>query len=139
MLPAAGVLSINMLRWATASHAPHVADTSVVSFAQSIVIGAKAMGSLPLAVVILCVAVPIIEELVFRGGLLGGLSRHLGFRWSNLIQAVVFASMHQDGRAFAYLFLLALVAGWLAKKTKGLAMPMLLHAVNNAIFVATVA
>ncbi|MBN3756755.1 CPBP family intramembrane metalloprotease [Paraburkholderia sp. Tr-20389] len=139
MLPAAAVLSINVLRWATASHAPHVADTSVVSFAQSIVIGAKAMGSLPLAVAILCVAVPIIEELVFRGGLLGGLSRHLGFRWSNVIQAVVFASMHQDLRAFAYLFLLALVAGWLAKKTKGLAMPMLLHAVNNAIFVATVA
>ncbi|WP_240057247.1 CPBP family intramembrane glutamic endopeptidase [Paraburkholderia azotifigens] len=84
-------------------------------------------------------AVPVIEELVFRGGLLGGLSRHLGFRWSNVIQAVVFAAMHQDFRAFAYLFLLALVAGWLAKKTKGLAMPMLLHAVNNAIFVATVA
>ena len=139
ILPAAAVLSINVLRWATASHAPHVADTSVVSFAQSIVTGAKGMGSLPLAVVILCVAVPIIEELVFRGALLGGLSRHLGFRWSNVIQAVVFASMHQDFRAFAYLFLLALVAGWLAKKTKGLAMPMLLHAVNNAIFVATVA
>ncbi|MEM5342012.1 type II CAAX endopeptidase family protein [Paraburkholderia azotifigens] len=139
ILPAAAVLSINVLRWATASHAPHVADTSVVSFAQSIVVGAKAMGSLPLAVAILCVAVPVIEELVFRGGLLGGLSRHLGFRWSNVIQAVVFAAMHQDFRAFAYLFLLALVAGWLAKKTKGLAMPMLLHAVNNAIFVATVA
>ncbi|OUL70804.1 type II CAAX endopeptidase family protein [Paraburkholderia hospita] len=139
ILPAAGVLSLNVLRWATASRAPHVAETSVVSFAHSIVIGAKAMGSLPLAVAILCVAVPVIEELVFRGALLGGLSRHLGFRWSNVLQAVVFASMHQDLRAFAYLFLLALVAGWLARKTQGLAMPVLLHAVNNAIFVATVA
>ncbi|WP_109480909.1 type II CAAX endopeptidase family protein [Paraburkholderia sp. C35] len=138
ILPAVAVLSINVIRWATVSHVPHVAGSSVVSFGQSIVMGAKAMGALPLAVAILCVAVPIIEELAFRGALLGGLTRHLGFRWSNVIQAAVFASMHQDARAYAYLFLLALVAGWLAKKTRGLAMPVLLHAVNNAIFVASV-
>jgi hypothetical protein len=141
LLPAAAVLSINVARWLSVTHGSHppvVTESSVVSFAQSIVTGAQAMGSLPLAVAILCVAVPIVEEVVFRGALLGGLSRHLSFGWSNAIQAALFASMHQDTRAYVYLFLLALVAGWLARKTQGLAMPMLLHAINNALFVASV-
>jgi hypothetical protein len=79
--------------------------------------------------------VPIMEELVFRGCLLGGLSRHLSFGWANLLQAVVFASLHKDGAHFFYLIAMGATAGWLAKKTKGLAIPMLLHAINNAIFV----
>jgi membrane protease YdiL (CAAX protease family) len=81
------------------------------------------------------VLVPVIEELVFRGCLLGGLSRHISFRWANLWQAAIFAGLHDGWNHFVYLFVLALIAGWLTKKTKGLAMPILLHAINNAIFI----
>jgi membrane protease YdiL (CAAX protease family) len=35
--------------------------------------------------------------------------------------------------------MMGLIAGWLTKKTKGLSMPILLHAINNAIFVYAVA
>jgi uncharacterized protein len=140
VVPAAGVLALNLLLGLAASRAAHAgaSQSGVVSFAQSIVLGAKAIGSLPLVIAIACVAVPLIEELVFRGALLGGLSRHLSFGWANAIQAVLFALMHQDARAFAFLFLLALVAGWLVRKTRGLAMAVLLHGINNAIFVAFV-
>jgi uncharacterized protein len=101
--------------------------------------GAIALGGIPLALLVLSVFVPVIEELVFRGCLLGGLSRHISFRWANALQAAVFAGMHEDKSHFTYLFVLGLIAGWLARKTKGLSMPILLHAINNAIFVYAVA
>jgi membrane protease YdiL (CAAX protease family) len=137
LLPAA-ILGVSLLRFAATAHAPDATHT-VVPLAQSLVQGAKSIGGLPLAIAILCVVVPVVEELVFRGCLLGGLSRHISFGWSNLIQAGLFAFMHQDGRKFLYLFLLALIAGWLVRKTKGLAMPIALHAINNALFIAAVA
>jgi uncharacterized protein len=101
--------------------------------------GAIALGGIPLALLVLSVFVPVIEELVFRGCLLGGLSRHISFGWANMLQAAIFAGMHEDTRHFIYLFVMGLIAGWLARKTKGLSMPILLHAINNAIFVYAVA
>ncbi|MCX4148885.1 CPBP family intramembrane metalloprotease [Paraburkholderia madseniana] len=101
--------------------------------------GAIALGGIPLALLVLSVFVPVIEELVFRGCLLGGLSRHISFGWANVLQAAIFAGMHEDTRHFIYLFVMGLIAGWLTRKTKGLSMPILLHAINNAIFVYSVA
>jgi uncharacterized protein len=97
--------------------------------------GAVSLGGVPLALTVVSFLVPIMEELAFRGCLLGGLSRHLSFGWANLLQAVVFASLHKDGAHFFYLIAIGATAGWLAKKTKGLAIPMRLHGINNAIFV----
>ncbi|CAB3768306.1 CPBP family intramembrane glutamic endopeptidase [Paraburkholderia solisilvae] len=135
LLPPAAMLGVGILRLAALMHAnasPHVG----VSLVDSLEHGAKSIGGLPLAIAIFCLIVPVLEELVFRGCLLGGLSRHLSFGWSNLIQAGIFASMHHDNSKFVYLFFLALVAGWLVRKTRGLAMPILLHALNNALFIA---
>ncbi len=101
--------------------------------------GALALGGIPLALLLLSVLVPIIEELVYRGCLLGGLSRHISFGWANVLQALLFAGMHDDRSHLIYLFLLGLTAGWLARKTKGLSMSILLHAFNNAIFVLGIA
>ncbi len=106
-----------------------------VTLMVSLVMGMKALGGLPLALLMVAVVVPICEELVFRGCLLGGLSRHLSFGWANLWQAVAFAALHQDPKRALFYLLLALVAGWLTRKTKGLTAPILLHALNNAIFV----
>lgn len=97
--------------------------------------GARAVGGLPLVLLIVAGLIPLFEEFVFRACLLGGLSRHLSFGWANLCQAVVFAAMHYDARRAVFLIALALTAGWLAKRTKGLAMPIALHAANNAVFV----
>ena len=75
-------------------------------------------------------------ENVAHGALaLGGLSRHISFGWADLWQAAIFAGLHDGWNRFVYLFVLALIAGWLTRKTKGLAMPILLHAINNAIFI----
>jgi membrane protease YdiL (CAAX protease family) len=110
-------------------------DWTNAPWAVGLVQGAVSLGGVPLALLVVSFLVPIMEELVFRGCLLGGLSRHLSFGWANLLQAVVFACMHKDGAHFFYLVAMGATAGWLTKKTKGLAVPMLLHAINNAIFV----
>lgn len=51
----------------------------------------------------------------------------------------IMAELHHDRTYFCFLLAMGLTAGWLAKKTKGLAMPIWLHAANNAIFVLSVA
>lgn len=128
-LLACGVLG-NWLVW---GHG-HV-NANNVPWAVALVHGAESLGGVPLALLIMSVLVPVMEELVFRGAMLGGLTRHVGFGWANALQALTFASLHQDTRYYVYLILFGAIAGWLARQTRGLAMPILFHAVNNAIFV----
>ncbi|HJU40791.1 MAG TPA: CPBP family intramembrane glutamic endopeptidase, partial [Tahibacter sp.] len=78
---------------------------------------------------------PLVEELVFRGFLLGGLSRHVGFATANVVQASVFAAFHADPPRLPFYFTLGLLAGWLVRRSGGLAPALALHALNNALFV----
>ncbi|VVE24400.1 CPBP family glutamic-type intramembrane protease [Pandoraea anhela] len=103
-----------------------------------IVRSAEQAGGAGLAFLLIAIAVPIVEEFVFRGCLLGGLTRHMSFAAANLWQAVIFASVHFDAKHFLFFMLFGLTTGWLAKKTHGLAVPIVIHAINNAIFVGMV-
>ncbi|MCT7313276.1 CPBP family intramembrane metalloprotease [Ralstonia sp. CHL-2022] len=105
------------------------------TWVNAIVMGANAMGGLPLALLLVAVLVPACEEVVFRGCLLGGLSRHISFGWANFWQSALFSAMHWDADHMTFFFVLALLAGWMARRTNGLAAPILLHATNNAFFV----
>lgn len=77
--------------------------------------------------------VPVLEELVFRGLLLGGLSRYISFGWANLLQAMAFAVIHDDPPRFVFYLSLGLLGGWLVKSTRALAPAIVLHALNNAL------
>lgn len=120
-----------------AAHAPHAAevfnstphDRSVSALASA----ATHVGGVGLALLIVAVLVPVYEELVFRGFILGGLSRHIAFGWANVWQALLFALLHFDMPHFVFYFALGLMGGWLVKRTRGLAAPMALHAANNAV------
>ncbi|VVD96777.1 abortive infection protein [Pandoraea communis] len=122
--------------WLAARHGP--AGGQVPQWAEGIARGAAQLGGTWLALLLLAVAVPIVEEFVFRGCLLGGLTRHMSFFASNLWQAAIFAAVHVDARRFLFYLLIGLTAGWLAKKTRGLAAPIVLHAAINTIFVVLV-
>jgi membrane protease YdiL (CAAX protease family) len=76
---------------------------------------------------------PVIEEFVFRGVLLKAFTAHLRFGWANAAQAALFAAMHMDLKATPVLFLLALIAGVLARRSEGLLAPMALHATFNLV------
>jgi len=77
--------------------------------------------------------VPILEELTYRGLLLGGLSRHIGFGWANILQSMLFAGMHNDLPRFPYYFALGLIAGWLVRRYRTLGPAILLHVWNNVV------
>jgi len=87
---------------------------------------------------VVVIAAPLTEELLFREIGLRALSRYLGFGFANLLQATVFASMHQDPLRFAPLFALGLLGGWLRRRSGSLLAPTMLHAANNAIAVAAI-
>ena len=97
-----------------------------------VVDGASSYG-LPLALLLLALLVPVLEELVFRGLLLGGLTQHIRFGWANLIQGLAFALMHDDPPRFVYYLALGLAAGWLVRWSGALLPAILLHAMNNAV------
>jgi hypothetical protein len=95
--------------------------------------GAAHIGGAALALLLVAVLVPILEELVFRGFILGGLTRHLSFGWANTLQACLFAILHFDFTHVAFYVSLGLVAGWLVRRTRGLGASIALHVLNNAI------
>jgi uncharacterized protein len=130
----AGLLAAQLLASGLLHHAAATRAVPTV-WAVALVHGAVAIGGLPLALLVLSVFVPVMEELVFRGCLLGGLSRHLSFGWSNVLQAALFAGLHRDSQHLAFLFATGVIAGWLVRKTGGLSMSILMHALINAIFV----
>jgi len=101
----------------------------------AVITGAQAIGGIPFALLLVAVLVPIYEEFVFRGCILGGLSRHLSFGWANLCQAVIFACIHSDPPRFLFYLVLGLTAGWMARRTRGLVAPILLHGANNGLAV----
>ena len=74
---------------------------------------------------------PLVEEFMFRGVLLQGFARHISFAWANILQAAIFASLHDSMIAFPLLFAFGLVAGILARKAGGLLSAIILHIFFN--------
>lgn len=89
-------------------------------------------GSLAVLWVVALMA-PVVEEFVFRGVVLNAFSRHVAFGWANAIQAALFAAIHMDLSAAPFLFAIGATAGWLARRSGGLAAPIAMHATFNFV------
>lgn len=87
---------------------------------------------------LVAIFVPAIEEILFRGVILQSLSRFISFRWAAVIQAALFAGVHEPTQALPYVFLLSLLAALLVRRTGGLLAPMLFHGINNAVFLGVI-
>jgi hypothetical protein len=77
--------------------------------------------------------VPFLEEILFRGVLLGALAKHIPFWTANVIQGVGFALMHEEPGLFPFFIGFALLNGVLVKHSRGLLAPIALHVCNNVI------
>lgn len=82
---------------------------------------------------LVAVVIPIVEEVVFRGVFLNGLARHVSFPVAALVQAGVFAALHESVEQLPVFFVFGLGAAWLYRRSQGLAAPLALHAFNNVL------
>lgn len=89
-----------------------------------------------LAVTMVVVVGPIVEEAVFRGALLQGMTARWGAGVAVVAQAALFAAFHRSLWLLFPTFVLGLALGWLALNRKSLWPPIALHALYNAITVA---
>ena len=97
------------------------------------------------AVLLIVLVNPVLEEIVFRGGLQDWLQkqRALQHRWgalslANIVTSLLFASMHlfrQPPLWAALIFLPSLVFGWAKERHATLLSPILLHVSYNAGFI----
>ena len=82
-----------------------------------------------------CAVLPLLEELVFRGGV-QRLLHPLGPGVALVGQAVLFAAAHGSAEAKLYAFAMGLVFGWAAEHTGRLWPGMAFHCLNNCIVLA---
>jgi membrane protease YdiL (CAAX protease family) len=95
--------------------------------------GAQQTYGLAGMLLIVAVAVPFVEELVFRGVMLEAFRGQVSFMLATLVQALTFCAIHESFADMPFLLAFALVAGWLAKRSEGLLAPMAMHSVNNLL------
>lgn len=82
--------------------------------------------------VLLCVLVPIGEEVFFRGFIYNTL-RRWGWVWAVILSSVLFAAVHLQVVHFLPILLLGVVLAVLYQRTGSLVASMMVHGVNNLI------
>ena len=79
------------------------------------------------------IVAPIIEEIQFRGIMLGSASKYIPFWAANIIQSLFFVAAHDNYSLFIFYFCFGMFTGYLRKKTGSYVAPIALHMVNNFI------
>lgn len=97
--------------------------------------GSSATGFV-LAMLMVVVVGPVVEEAVFRSALLEGLAARLGLWPAIIVQAALFAGFHRSVWMLFPMFVLGVVLGWLAHSRKSLWPAIAVHGLHNAITVA---
>ncbi len=97
-------------------------------------------GDFAFVLVAFAVVPAVCEETLFRGFLQSGLVRAFESGPAGVVAtALVFAVFHLDPWRFTGVLVLGLFLGWLARRTGNLTLPILAHALNNALSVADTA
>lgn len=92
-----------------------------------------------LAIMVMAVVVaPVAEEVIFRGYLYPVGKRYVGPFLSLGASSLIFAALHGHSASVPALFTLAVCLGLAYEKTGSLLVPMVMHAVFNAVSVAAI-
>jgi membrane protease YdiL (CAAX protease family) len=81
---------------------------------------------------IVVVGAPLVEELVYRGFIQGGLQTQLGSTWALIIAAAWFTVVHLEPIEFPGLFAFAIVLGLCYKRTQRIGLSVVAHLAFNA-------
>ncbi len=96
-------------------------------------------GSVLLFVFVMGIAVPVLEEIFFRGCLLGALQHKWGPRVALVGSALFFGLLHLNPLLFPVYFLLGILTGLLYQRRKSLLAPIVFHSLNNLTSLAVMA
>jgi uncharacterized protein len=83
------------------------------------------------AFILLVIAAPVLEELIFRGIILEGLLRNYSPLKSILISSFLFGIVHLNPWQFVTGFFIGMFIGWIYYKTRSLTFPLIIHATAN--------
>jgi hypothetical protein len=86
-----------------------------------------------IAIVRGCLIVPIFEEAFFRGVLLSWLRTHLNVHRAIFVMAAIFALMHGSLVVAPYVFIFAIVLGYVRVRTGSTFNTIIMHSLNNVI------
>jgi uncharacterized protein len=96
----------------------------------------RGLASFAAVFIVGAILAPIVEEVVFRGFLFGGLRKYLNVWPAILISGALFGALHFQLLAFPVLFLLGIILAALYQRTGSLWMPILMHFCINAVGLA---
>lgn len=85
--------------------------------------------------IFVCIAAPVVEELLFRGAILKSLLPY-GSKFAIIISSVIFGFVHGNFQQIPFALLAGLVFGYVAVKTDSLFYTIILHIINNSCSVA---
>jgi membrane protease YdiL (CAAX protease family) len=86
-----------------------------------------------IAIVRGCLIVPIFEEVFFRGVLLSWLRKHLNVHGAIFLMATLFALMHGSLAVAPYVFIFAVVTGYVRVRTGSTFNTIIMHSLNNVM------
>lgn len=90
-------------------------------------------------VLVVVLGAPLVEELVYRGFIQGGLQSRIGGTWALFITAAWFTVVHLEPVEFPGLFAFAIVLGLCYKRTQRIGLSVVTHLAFNAIGLLLVA
>jgi len=83
------------------------------------------------AFMLMVIAAPILEELIFRGIILDGLLKKYTPEKSILLSSFLFGLVHLNPWQFVTGLIIGIFAGWIYYKTKSLSLTIIIHATAN--------
>ena len=97
-----------------------------------------AIGSGGWALLTTSVCAPILEEILFRGQVLGSCRERFGTFWAVIISAVLFALAHFSvPQQLVNAFVVGLILGYIYVRTGSLLAVIIIHAINNGLAFVT--
>lgn len=88
-------------------------------------------GKMALELVALCIVIPFVEELLYRGIVYGRLKKWLSVKWAIVISAIIFGAVHMNLVQFIYAAVFGLILGFVTEKSGTFYMAALAHMVAN--------
>lgn len=88
-------------------------------------------GSLLLEITALCIVIPLVEELLYRGIVYGRAREWLGIKWGIVVSALIFGFIHMNLVQFVYASVFGLLLAGLTERTNGVQAAIAAHMAAN--------